>query len=269
MSSIVDGELTSLALCWRLERSDGAGIALTSHDEAVLSEQTLHQPQPGMIPAAVTRRLGIDAQSAEVAGAVSSEALDSGDLAVGRWDGASVTLTAVDWQDTSAAAIQLLRGEIGSVSIDGESFSADLQGAAARLDAPVCPATSAECRAEFGDKSCRIDLAGRTIIAHVVSTDGGQLTLDQPVDDRFVLGRLRYMSGANCGLSTVILSAEATTVVVRDLPRIAVESGCRVELREGCDKRFQTCVQRFGNAVNFRGEPHLPGNDLLTRYPGA
>ena len=29
--SIADGELTSLALCWRLERADGAGIALTSH----------------------------------------------------------------------------------------------------------------------------------------------------------------------------------------------------------------------------------------------
>ena len=25
--------------------------------------------------------------------------------------------------------------------------------------------------------------------------------------------------------------------------------------------------QRFGNAVNFQGEPFLPGNDLLARYP--
>jgi uncharacterized protein len=32
------------------------------------------------------------------------------------------------------------------------------------------------------------------------------------------------------------------------------------------DQRFSTCVSRFANALNFRGEPHLPGNDLLTRY---
>lgn len=25
--------------------------------------------------------------------------------------------------------------------------------------------------------------------------------------------------------------------------------------------------ERFANALNFRGEPHLPGVDLLTRYP--
>lgn len=267
--SIVDGELTGIALCWRLERTDGAGIALTSHDDVLLSEGAVHQPQPGMAPAAVTRKLGLEPQSAEVAGALSSEALAVEDLSLGRWDGARASLTAVDWQDAVADPIQLLSGEIGNVSIDGESFSADLDGAAARLEGPVCPATSAECRAELGDKECRVDLAGRTIVAHVVSSSDGALTLDQAVDDHFVLGRLKYMGGANCGLSTVILSAAGTIVTLRDLPRAAVENGCRIELREGCDKRLATCVERFANAINFRGEPHLPGNDLLTRYPGA
>ena len=38
---------------------------------------------------------------------------------------------------------------------------------------------------------------------------------------------------------------------------------------QGCDKMLATCSGRFGNVANFRGEPHLPGMDLLTRYPGA
>jgi uncharacterized phage protein (TIGR02218 family) len=267
--AIADGELTSLALCWRLERLDGAGIALTSHDEAVTSEDTRFEPAPGMTPASVTRSLGLEPQSAEAAGALSSGTLDETDLSLGRWDGAQVRMTVADWQDNDAAPIQIIAGEIGSVSIEGDSFSAELRGAAAALEAPVCPATSAECRASFGDKQCRVDLAARTTVAHVLSSSGGSLTLDVAVDDRFVLGRLRYMSGGNCGLATVILSASGNTVEVRDLPRAIVDNGCRVELREGCDKRFATCVSRFNNAENFRGEPHLPGNDLLTRYPGA
>lgn len=266
---VLDGELTSLALCWRLERADGAGIALTSHDRPIMSEGVRHSPAPGIVPAAITRRLGIEPHSSEVGGALSSDALDEQDLSLGRWDGARVNLTAVDWQDDSADPLHLLGGEIGSVSIDGESFSADLQGAAAKLLGPACPATSAECRAELGDKQCRVDLAGRTIVAHVETSGDGELTLDQAIDGRFVLGRLRYLSGANCGVSTVVLSVSDCTIAVRDLPRAVVEAGCRVELREGCDKRFATCVDRFANAANFRGEPHLPGNDLLTRYPGA
>jgi len=68
---------------------------------------------------------------------------------------------------------------------------------------------------------------------------------------------------------SVVLSVNDDVIRMRDVPRAGVSPGCTVELREGCDKRLQTCVSRFGNAANFRGEPHLPGNDLLTRYPGA
>ena len=45
--------------------------------------------------------------------------------------------------------------------------------------------------------------------------------------------------------------------------------GDLVEIVQGCDKMLATCGGRFGNVLNFRGEPHLPGIDLLTRYPGA
>jgi uncharacterized phage protein (TIGR02218 family) len=267
--TIFDGELNSVALCWRVERLDGAGIALTSHDAALVSEGILHEPEPGMTPATVTRSLGLEPQAAEAAGSLSSEALSQADLALGRWDGAEIRVTMADWDDAANTPVQLIGGEIGGVSIDGDSFSAELQGGAAKLQGPVCPATSAECRAALGDKKCRVDLSGRSLAAHVVASGGASFTLDTSVDDRFVLGRLRYMSGANCGLSSVILSSAGNVVQVRDLPRGTVESGCRVELREGCDKRFETCVTRFANAANFRGEPHLPGNDLLTRYPGA
>jgi uncharacterized phage protein (TIGR02218 family) len=269
MTNIADGELTSLALAWRLERADGAGIALTGHDQALASGDTVFEPSPGMNPAAISRGLGLDPDSGEIAGALSSEALDEQDLALGRWDGARMQLTALDWETTSGEPIPLLAGEIGTVGISGDGFTADLRGAAMKLDDAVCPATSPECRARFGDKQCRVDFAGRMVAATVVSSEGGTLVLDRALDDRFVFGRLRYMSGDNCGLASVVLSVGGATVQLRDAPRAAVEAGCRVELREGCDKRFETCVSRFDNAVNFRGEPHLPGNDLLTRYPGA
>jgi uncharacterized phage protein (TIGR02218 family) len=267
--TIADGELTSMAMCWRVERADGAGLALTSHDGPILSGGALHSPAPGMVPAAVKRRLGLEPHSSEVAGALSSEALTLSDLGIGRWDGARVTLSAVDWTDPPAEPIQLLAGELGSISSRDSEFSAELSGAAARLEQAVCPATSAECRAQFGDKACRVDLAGRSIVVHLVSIEGTQLTIDTMVDDRYVLGRLRYLGGTNCGLASVVTAAAGNSISIRDLPRAPVEPGCPIELREGCDKRFETCRDRFANAINFRGEPYLPGTDLLTRYPGA
>lgn len=266
---IADGELTSIALCWRLERADGAGIALTSHDRPLERGGVAYDPAPGMMPASIKRQLGLEPSSGEIAGALASAAITEEDLALGRWDGASVHLAAEDWADATAAPIKLLSGEIGGVSIHGSGFSADLRGAAARLDDAVCPSTSPECRAQFGDKRCRVDLAGRTRVVTVASVNGNELTIEEVVDEHFVLGRSRYLDGDNCGVISTILSATGSLIQLRDLPRAAVNAGCRIELREGCDKRFSTCVSRFGNALNFRGEPHLPGTDLLTRYPGA
>jgi hypothetical protein len=37
----------------------------------------------------------------------------------------------------------------------------------------------------------------------------------------------------------------------------------------GCDRALATCRDRFANVVNFRGFPHIPGNDFVLRYPQA
>ena len=46
-----------------------------------------------------------------------------------------------------------------------------------------------------------------------------------------------------------------------------IPTDCRALLKQGCDRTLTTCSQRFANAINFQGEPFLPGNDLVVRYP--
>ena len=43
----------------------------------------------------------------------------------------------------------------------------------------------------------------------------------------------------------------------------AVTVGDTFHAVAGCDKSFPTCYNTFGNAVNFRGEPYVPGMDQL------
>ena len=269
MSQLAEQPVTSLAFCWRLERADGGGLGLTSHDAPVAIGDDLFLPSPGMVPAAVTSSLGLEPSSTEISGALFSEGLSDADLALGRWDGARLSLLAVDWRDGEAAPIELARGELADVSIKGDGFTAELRGAACKLNEPVCPSTSPHCRAELGDKACRVDLAGRTRRIAALAWSGAEVDVQGPVEPKFLFGRLRYLSGENCGAETVILGVDGSRLRLRDLPRADIAPGTVIEIREGCDKRLQTCTERFANAANFRGEPHLPGMDLLTRYPGA
>ena len=81
-----------------------------------------------------------------------------------------------------------------------------------------------------------------------------------------VLGHGDPASRDAASIAAAWLDAEVT---LRAAPPFTVAAGVLVELVEGCDRRLATCAARFGNVANFRGEPHLPGIDLLTRYPGG
>jgi uncharacterized phage protein (TIGR02218 family) len=46
-----------------------------------------------------------------------------------------------------------------------------------------------------------------------------------------------------------------------------LEIGDAFVVTAGCDKHLSTCRDRFANAINFRGFPHIPGNDFVVSYP--
>lgn len=271
MSLSLDQDLLTIALCWRVERRDGVTLGFTSHDRDLAIGGLVYRAAPGMLPSAIALSDGFDLDTVDVAGALTSDAIRAADLAAGRWDRAAVAIFMADWEAPESGTLALARGELGEVSIKGDAFEAELRGPTALLDAPVVEQTSPECRATLGDKRCRVDMAARTRLTRVAA-----LVEDQVVDVEsaapgsvYARGRLRWLGGANSGLESAILASEDGRLTLAEPPPAAPAAGDLVELSEGCDKLLATCAGRFSNAANFRGEPRLPGIDLLTRYPGA
>lgn len=270
MTDFIKRDLATIALCWRLERRDGAALGFTTHDRDLAIDGLVYRAAPGMLPSSITRSDGFDLDTLDVEGALTADAISAVDLKAGRWDGAAVSVFMTDWEE-HGEILMMARGELGEVSIQGDAFEAELKGPTAALDRPVVEQTSPECRARLGDKRCRVDLAGRTRQARVLALTGERAieTDSAAADGAYAYGRLRWLSGANSGLEAPIAGSVGAIITLYDPPSVAPAIGDLIELTEGCDRRLATCVTRFGNAANFRGEPHLPGMDLLTRYPGA
>ncbi|HTU11427.1 MAG TPA: DUF2163 domain-containing protein [Allosphingosinicella sp.] len=271
MPAFLEPDLTTVAFCWRLERCDGIALGFTTHDRDLTRNGLVHRAAPGMLPSAISISDGFQADSLDIRGALTNSAITAADLAAGRWDGASVQVFMLDWQLPDGEIFPVARGELGEVSVKADAFEAELRGPAALLETPVAEQTSPECRARLGDKRCRVDMAGRTRltrIAAVVAENSVEVE-EAGTGNEFGFGRLRWLGGANSGLETPLLRSEGTVLTLHEPPAFPPAVGDLIELTEGCDKMLATCVARFGNAVNFRGEPHLPGIDLLTRYPGA
>ncbi len=269
--AILGQELAAFAFCWRLERRDGVTIGLTSHDRDLSIGGVVYRAAPGMVPSAIATGISLEPESMDLKGALTSDAISEADLSAGKWDGAVLTLALTEWTAPGAMWPELTQGTLGAVERQGEAFSAELTGPAGVLAGPVAPETSPGCRARLGDRACRVDLARHRrevsisgMTADVASVSGGGLAAGA-----YIFGHLRWLEGENCGMAQGIVSNDAGTVTLADLPAFPVTAGTRALLTEGCDKQMATCSSRFGNAINFRGEPYLPGMDLLTRYPGA
>lgn len=271
MTDFLKRELATVACCWRLERRDGVTLGFTTHDRDLAIGGLVYRAAPGMLPSSITQADGFDLDTLDIEGALTADAITASDLKAGRWDGAAVRVFMVDWEAPGGATFAVARGELGEVSIRGDAFEAELKGPTAALDRPVVEQTSPECRARLGDKRCRVDLASRTRPARIVAVSAeNMIEVDVSVgDDVWRYGRLRWLSGENSGLERAIMRSTGAVIMLRDPPDFAPLPGDLIELTEGCDRRLATCWSRFANAVNFRGEPHLPGMDLLTRYPGA
>lgn len=274
MSGFTDrlaGETTTLAICWRVARTDGVTLGFTTHDRPLDIGGVTYLASPGMAPSAISVGDGLEVDTMEVEGALSASLITAVDLDAGRYDNAAVSIFVVDWRDAGAGTMPLARGVLGEVARrsvgTGGAFTAELRGPTAALDATVVETCSPECRAELGDARCRVDLAPLTVLAEAGDSGDGRIAVTIPAD-RFAGGRLRVLAGPNAGLDVQLAGSGPDWVEPFEPLPFALAADTRVEMREGCDRRFATCRDRFANALNFRGEPHVPGSDLLTRFPG-
>lgn len=261
-------DLETAATFWRVIRRDGVALGFTAHDRDLWFDGVLHRAAPGMVPSAIRRSADFEPDSAEVEGALSHDSIRSADLAQGRFDGARVLIGVVDWESRERQV--LYRGTIGTVSEQAGTFTAALQSRKIELQRDPVPRTSPSCRAVFCGPGCTLSPPrfshDGVVTAFSLATNAAAVTAPVAAAE-LVGGTLRWLDGPHAGQTQGIAGIAGGALVLDSPLDQAPPAGSRVLLREGCDRRLQTCATRFANAVNFQGEPHLPGNDHVTRYP--
>lgn len=266
MRVFFDRELDTIATFWRIYRGDGVALGFTSHDRNLTFGGVTHLAAPGMVPAAIRLSAELSNDSTEAQGALSHDSIRAADLAAGLFDDAAIEIGAVDWLTRDHHT--LYSGHIGRIEDDSTQFFAELRSAKSLLEQDLVPRTSPTCRAEFCGRGCGLSAVRFTVARPLAGIDfeNNRVCFLGIGGDAYVDGRVRLMGGPQTGVSFGIIDTEGDWLVL-DRPLVAgTELGTRAELREGCDHNIATCADRFGNAINFRGEPFLPGNDLLARY---
>lgn len=272
----LDAGVTTLCRCWLIRRRDGAVLGFTDHDEDVSLGEIVCLAGTGLDASEATARLGLQIDGGEVSGALASDSLAENDLAAGRYDAATVETYLVDWSEP-ALSVLLFAGTLGEVRREGLAFTAELRGIADRLAQTSGRLYTADCTANLGDVKCRVNLSSPAYRAEgTVTSLLGTSTMrvagcDTFADGAFSAGRLTFACGANAGLASEVkrhaIDPQGVVVTLWQAMPEPIAPGDTFVITAGCDKRFATCRDRFANTANFRGFPHIPGNDFVIRYP--
>ncbi len=267
------GGVTTLCRCWTLRRRDGAALGFTDHDRDLTLSGLVHEARTGLDAAEASAESGFAVSGGDVAGALSALGLTEADIAGGLYDGASVETWLVDWAEPGTRLL-LDVGTIGEVRREGDAFVAELRGLAHRLDAERGRTFRATCGADLGDARCLVDLAAWRTTGRVTGLpEPATLAVSLAgrfADGLFTGGTLTWETGANAGLAADVRLQLGGLVELWTVPARPVTPGDAFSVTAGCDKRLATCRDRFANAINFQGFPHMPGNDAVMRaVPGS
>lgn len=259
---------TTITTLWKLTATDGSGFACTTGSREISYGGTTYLPSP-LTPSQQQLVENLDASNLEVVMPLVSGGVTKAELLDGRWSHARVLIVIYDYE--AAAVVREWKGILSDVDLDNGRLKAEALDIAVLLQQPVGDLYQELCRADHGDAACGRTPAVSAVTVHsVVNRREFLVTLTLPETDFFNFGIAQFTSGANNNLRKEIKAAAQEGALVRvkvvEAFRGTIAPGDTLQLKEGCDGKFESCIKKL-NAKRFRGEPRIPGIFKLLQFP--
>lgn len=265
------GEVTSLAMCWKVTRQNGTTLGFTSFTQDLTIDSVVYKAASGFTPTAIQTSSGLAVDQLDVEAILDDASISEADLQAGKFDYATIEVFLVNHQDLSQGKLVLRAGTLGEVTVKKGLFTAEIRGLNEAFSRQIGELYSPTCRVKkLGDARCKVDLAAYTYTLTVSAvTDRRVFSHASSIqaDGYFNQGIIEWLTGANTGLSLEVKTyASGQFELIQPMP-YAIQTGNTFKAIRGCDRTFATCRDVFSNVINFRGEPHLPGIDQILKLP--
>lgn len=266
LTAHIASEVTTLAVCWKLTLVGGAVMGFTDHTSDLTVSSILYKAATGFSPTSIETKDKFAVDNLDITGILDAASITEADIMAGIYDFAEVEIFMVNVADLTQGIILHRRGWLGEVSVKNGLFVAEVRGLAQKLSQNIVELYSPTCRAVLGDTRCKVALGAFTASGAVNTVTSRQVFISNALTQAagyFSGGEVAWLTGANAGRRMEIkeFSNKQITLVLPMPNNVAVSD--TFNAIAGCDKTFNTCFSKFSNAVNFRGEPHVPGIDKI------
>lgn len=267
-------EVQQRAVLVKITRTDGEILGFTSFDDDLLFDSVTYEAEAAVDVSDVRTGVGTGVDNLEGMGALISDRITEVDILAGLYDGAGVELFELIWSDTALGRLIYLTGSLGEFTIENPGrYKTELRSLSQHLAQQIVELASPQCRVKaLGDSRCKVDLAAfqfTRAVSVVNSLTVITFAGEPAATGYFAAGRVEFVTGLNAGLEREVkdhtLSAGSAVITLQvSFPFVVAVTDTAI-LEAGCDRRAETCRDRFSNIINFRGENFLPGTDAILK----
>lgn len=257
---------TTLATCWKVTRTDGVVMGFTNVDKDLTVDGVLYKSAPSFEASAIRTAIGLGTDNLTVQGFMNDDEITEEDLLAGRYDYAEVEIFVVDYNSPDNGKVEIVRGLLSETSMTDNTFNATLRSLTTSLHVNSGEVSQPGCRYVLGDDRCTVDLTGFSASGTVASVTNRRIFQSDVVgaaENFLKFGVLTWTSGNNDTFKVEVKANNAGLIELILPAPYNIQIGDTFTVHAGCDKRLTTCRNKFNNAINFGGEPHLPGIDEI------
>lgn len=267
----ISSEVTTIATLWRLIRRDNVVMGFTDFSDDIFFDDINYKAFSGFTPAAISSNSDLSVDNLEVEAVLNSEYISERDIIAGLYDFANIDILKVNYKDISQGCLVLRSGYIGEVTLKKNSFVAEIRGLSQNLSQTIGQLYSPSCRANFCDSLCGLSEENYIFSGSITSIVNNRLFFDAGRTEEkgfFSFGKILFLNGNNINMQSEIKRYSDNGLIELVLPmKFDLKVNDAYRIVTGCDKTFNTCVKKFNNALNFRGEPHIPGLSKILNMP--
>jgi uncharacterized phage protein (TIGR02218 family) len=265
----LESEVTTLATCYKITRQDNTVLGFTNLDTDITYDSVTYNSNNNFDRNNLSLDKSFNNETSKIESILDSNLISENDLLTGKYDNAEVEIFIVNYKDLAMEDMILFSGFFGEVKYIDSKFTVELKSLNTKLDTTIGDYYTPTCRATFCDSKCTLTESTYTFSGTVTTKTSNSefYCSDTAVKDKtaqyFDYGYLTFTSGNNTGQSMEVKQSNAGTIILNMSMPFSIEVNDAFDIVAGCNKTFTTCKNKFSNAINFRGEPHVPGMDYM------
>lgn len=256
-------------------RLDGREFFFTDHDQDIVFEGDIYEAESSYKRTAVVGKSDFSVDNLDIEGILDSEKITDFELRAGLFNRANVYVFLVNWANPEQGALKVRRGWFGEVKLlNNGTFTTEIRGLAQALSTRFIEVFTAECRADFCDSRCKLNIEDYEVQTTVVSSvDRATIIVDAtfvPPPQGISPGTVLFVDGENAGrlMEVIGWNEETKQIDLFEPVPYPIAENTLLKVASGCDGSLAAC-QSYDNVINRRAEDYVPGNDDVLQYPDA